>query len=196
VVLTPRRWRQVARGACWPDRVRHVTSPRGDGGKRARSPGRARRTPLKPLRREGRMIRLYLWFCRVLFVARGPWVRAGTRPSLRPLFVGRELLDQLGRIARRERERVFGLPSLRGGLATKQSRGRMRYLSLAPGLLRFARNDDEGLPMTLPLSIAPRASFARLAPTRGKGAHRVRGGSSMSPHHSITPRAEIILKHG
>jgi hypothetical protein len=21
------------------------------------------------------MIRLYLWFCRVLFVARGPWVR-------------------------------------------------------------------------------------------------------------------------
>jgi hypothetical protein len=32
------------------------------------------------------MIRLYLWFCRVLFVARGPWVRAGTRSSLRPLF--------------------------------------------------------------------------------------------------------------
>src|SRR6266851_6605816 len=30
---------------------------------------------VKPLRREGRMIRLYLWFCRVLFVARGPWVR-------------------------------------------------------------------------------------------------------------------------
>jgi hypothetical protein len=28
----------------------------GDGGKKARSPGRARRTPLKPLRREGRMI--------------------------------------------------------------------------------------------------------------------------------------------
>jgi hypothetical protein len=67
VVLTPRRWRQVARGACRPDRVRQATSPRGDGGKRARSPRRARRTPLKPPRREGRMIRLYLWFCRVHF---------------------------------------------------------------------------------------------------------------------------------
>src|SRR5712671_1442299 len=35
------------------------------------------------------MIRLYLWFCRVFFVARGPWVRAGTRPSLRPLLISR-----------------------------------------------------------------------------------------------------------
>jgi hypothetical protein len=32
-----------------------------DGGKRARSPGRARNTPLKPLCREGRMIRHHLW---------------------------------------------------------------------------------------------------------------------------------------
>jgi hypothetical protein len=32
-----------------------------DGGKRARSPGRARYKPLKPLRREGRMIRHHLW---------------------------------------------------------------------------------------------------------------------------------------
>ena len=32
-----------------------------DGGKRARSPGRARNKPLKPLRREGRMIRHHLW---------------------------------------------------------------------------------------------------------------------------------------
>jgi len=38
----------------------------GDGGKRARSPGRARNKLLKPLRREGRMIRHHLWFCRVL----------------------------------------------------------------------------------------------------------------------------------
>ena len=44
VVLTPRRWRQVSRDI-----------PRGDGGKRARSPGRARRKPLKPLRGECRM---------------------------------------------------------------------------------------------------------------------------------------------
>ena len=49
---------------------------RDDGGKKARSPGRARRTPLKPLRGECRMIRLNL--CGsfpMLFYARGPWVR-------------------------------------------------------------------------------------------------------------------------
>ena len=39
VVLTPRRWRQASR-----------KYPRGDGDKKARSPGRARRKPLKPLR--------------------------------------------------------------------------------------------------------------------------------------------------
>jgi len=50
--------------------------PRNDGGKRARSPRRARRKPLKPLRREGRLIRLDLWLLpRAFFVARGPWVR-------------------------------------------------------------------------------------------------------------------------
>jgi hypothetical protein len=45
VVLTPRRWRQVGDDA----------SPHADdGGNKARSPGRARRKPLKPSRREGR----------------------------------------------------------------------------------------------------------------------------------------------
>jgi hypothetical protein len=41
VVLTPRRWRQVG-----DDASHHAD----DGGKKARSPGRARRKPLKPLR--------------------------------------------------------------------------------------------------------------------------------------------------
>jgi hypothetical protein len=50
VVLTPRRWSQAG----------GVISA-GDGGKRARSPGRARRKPLKPLRGESRLIWLYLW---------------------------------------------------------------------------------------------------------------------------------------
>jgi hypothetical protein len=50
VVLTPRRWRQVARKC-----------PRGDGDNKARSPGRSRRKPLKPSRREGRMFPAYLW---------------------------------------------------------------------------------------------------------------------------------------
>jgi hypothetical protein len=41
VVLTPRRWRQVG-----DDASHHAD----DGGNKARSPGRARRKPLKPLR--------------------------------------------------------------------------------------------------------------------------------------------------
>jgi hypothetical protein len=44
VVLTPRRRRQVDGG-----------NSVGDGDKQARSPGRARRKPLKPSRREGRV---------------------------------------------------------------------------------------------------------------------------------------------
>ena len=49
VVLAPRRWRQATPYRC------------NDGGKRARSPGRARRKPLKPLRREGWAIPANLW---------------------------------------------------------------------------------------------------------------------------------------
>jgi hypothetical protein len=47
VVLTPRRWRQVG------DDASHYTD---DGDKKARSPERARRKPLKPLRGECRVI--------------------------------------------------------------------------------------------------------------------------------------------
>ena len=49
VVLTPRRWRQV-RGVKSAQPGLDKTYPLGDGGKSARSPGRARRKPLKPLR--------------------------------------------------------------------------------------------------------------------------------------------------
>src|SRR5882724_5293709 len=49
VVLTPRCWRQV-RGVKSAQPGLDKTYPLGDGGKQARSPGRARRKPLKPLR--------------------------------------------------------------------------------------------------------------------------------------------------
>src|SRR6202158_6051043 len=49
VVLTPRRWRQV-RGVKSAQPGLDKTISVGDGGKRARSPRRARRKPLKPLR--------------------------------------------------------------------------------------------------------------------------------------------------
>src|SRR6516164_6495080 len=48
------------------------------------------------------MIRLYLWFCRVLFSARGPWVHAGTRPSLRPLDAMRAVRSKNSDATRRE----------------------------------------------------------------------------------------------
>src|SRR3981189_913318 len=50
VVLTPRCWRQVRGGLVCPTGLGQSLNPLGDGGKRARSPGRARRKPLKPLR--------------------------------------------------------------------------------------------------------------------------------------------------
>src|SRR5229473_109209 len=49
VVLTPRRWCQV-RGVASALPGLDKTISASDGGKRARSPGRARRKPLKPLR--------------------------------------------------------------------------------------------------------------------------------------------------
>jgi hypothetical protein len=45
VVLTPRRWRQVLRKASRPYRARTSHISADDGGKRARSPGRARHKP-------------------------------------------------------------------------------------------------------------------------------------------------------
>jgi hypothetical protein len=50
VVLTPRRWRQVLRRRVRLNRAGQNLNPRGDGGKTARSPGRSRSKPLKPLR--------------------------------------------------------------------------------------------------------------------------------------------------
>src|SRR5260221_1947977 len=39
-----------AEASRWPNRAGLAANPQGDGGKRARSPGRARSKPLKPLR--------------------------------------------------------------------------------------------------------------------------------------------------
>jgi hypothetical protein len=53
VVLMPRRWRQI---------LEKLTLLRDDGDNKARSPGRSRRKPLKPLRREGRVQPANLWW--------------------------------------------------------------------------------------------------------------------------------------
>jgi hypothetical protein len=96
VVLTPRRWRQVG------DDASHHT---GDGGKKARSPGRARSKPLKPLRGESRIVSVNLWrLTRVLFIlhARLRVHRASGFPCA--LCSRRDMLPtQLGRNAQRDR---------------------------------------------------------------------------------------------
>jgi hypothetical protein len=102
VVLTPRRWRQASQKYL-----------RGDGDKKARSPGRARRKPLKPLRREGRVFR---WTCGdalacFLHFARGAAGAAGTRLSLRPLISADG--SRTTRALRAVRSRIRILPSLR-----------------------------------------------------------------------------------
>jgi hypothetical protein len=64
---------------------------RDDGGKRARSPRRARSSPLKPSRRECRLIAAYLWLLtRVLStLAHAAAGATRTRHSLRPLISSR-----------------------------------------------------------------------------------------------------------
>src|SRR5216683_1926804 len=93
-----------------PDRVWTSLQSADDGGKRNSSPGRARRKPLKPLRREGRMIPpTPVVSTPVLFVAQGAAGAVGTRPSLRPLFFGGRVHAQLGRIAPRERGHTLSI---------------------------------------------------------------------------------------
>jgi len=97
VVLTPRRSRQVG------DDALHRAD---DGGKKARSPGRARYKPLKPLRREGRTIPVNLWrlrSCALFYFAREAMGATGTRLSLRPLCLGERFMHDSGARAPRDR---------------------------------------------------------------------------------------------
>jgi hypothetical protein len=66
-----------------------------DGGKRARSPGRARSKPSNHRAGKAGCSRLSLWFLpRAFLFARGPRVSVDTRPSLRPLAIQRVMLLQ------------------------------------------------------------------------------------------------------
>ena len=91
MVLTPRRWRQVLRRQVAAQPGQACRYSRGDGGKRARSPGRARYKPLKPLRGESRLIPsepvVTTLVCFIYF-AREAAGATGTRLSLRPLSLG------------------------------------------------------------------------------------------------------------
>jgi hypothetical protein len=86
--------------------------PLDDGDKKARSPGRARRKPLKPLRAGMPGDSGVLVVTRVRSSTTSAHEAAGalgTRRSPRPLLGGR-FLARLGRIARRGREIASGVP--------------------------------------------------------------------------------------
>jgi hypothetical protein len=104
VVLTPRRWRQVQR-----------SYPLDDGGKRARSPGRARRKPLKPLRAgmPGDLGATCGDYTRVLsFCTRGCGCIERPAFPTPSVFLGRIVLAHLGRIRAAGMRRCI-FPSLR-----------------------------------------------------------------------------------
>ena len=104
MVPTPRRWRQVRGGQVGPTGRGQNLNPLDDGGKTARSPRRARRKPLKPLRAGMPGDSGVLVVTRVRSLptqsAREAAGAVGTRHSPRPLL-GRKINARLGRIASR-----------------------------------------------------------------------------------------------
>jgi hypothetical protein len=124
VVLTPRRWRQVG-GGNFAD----------DGGKKARSPGRARRKPLKPLRAgmpgcSGGLVvttRVLSTFAHEAAGASAPGIPHA-------LYWAKDLCTTRARRAAGMRRCIQ--PSLRGALATKQSS--FLFRGAKAGLLRGA----------------------------------------------------------
>ncbi|HEX9590578.1 MAG TPA: hypothetical protein VGA15_22895, partial [Bradyrhizobium sp.] len=80
-----------------------------DGGKQARSPGRARSKPLKPLRGECRAFSgvTVVTNARVYYTPRAAAGASGARHSLRPLIgEGGKFRAKLARVKRRDREAV------------------------------------------------------------------------------------------
>src|SRR5665213_316748 len=123
VVLTPRRWRQALQKYL-----------RGDGDKKARSPGRVRRKPLKPLRAgmpgdPGATVVTTL--VRSLHFAHEAAGATGTRHSPLPSW-RREVLAQLGRFAPREC----------GCVSEISAPSEARHARACPGYPRFGCGKD------------------------------------------------------
>src|SRR5216683_7142683 len=106
-----------------PDRVWTSLQSADDGGKRNSSPGRARRKPLKPLRREGRMIPpTPVVSTPVLFCCTGGRGCGGHPAFPAPSVFRRDKFDaNLGRIAPRDGARVCLSSSLRAKRSNPES---------------------------------------------------------------------------
>ena len=136
-----------SRMLCRPYRARTKRQSANDGGKRARSPGRARRKPLKPLRAGMPGDSGVLVVARVRSTtpsAHEAAGAAGTRHSPRPLR-GRKIHQSLGRIAPREsvcRTTSELHQNYINVIARSVSDEAIHsFFALRDGLLRFARND-------------------------------------------------------
>ena len=174
VVLTPRRWRQVL------EKQASCKFLGGDGGKQARSPGRARNKPLKPLRAgmpgdPGATV--VTNSCVYYFYTRG--CGCNGHPAFPTPFVGRIDDAQLGRMARRDAKLYVHV--IARSEATKQS----ILTSRLHGLLRFARNDDLKLAMTISRRLARWLFENRI----GKWSTRFRP-SSAAPADGSPPATE------
>jgi hypothetical protein len=105
--------------SCGPDAPTLASSsrsdPRNDGGKQARSPGRARRKPLKPLRAgmPGDPGATVVTNARAFYPPRAAAGASGTRHSPRPLFRGGVFLHNSG-ASRREIGEVCEATSVQG----------------------------------------------------------------------------------
>jgi hypothetical protein len=112
-----RCWCQIVGGVVIPTGTDITVNPAMTVTKRNSSPGRARRKPLKPLRRECRVSGepvvttvCYLHYAHGLRVQRAPGI------SLRPHFFGADVHASFGRNASRKRQAVswFAVPNKKG----------------------------------------------------------------------------------
>ena len=123
-------WPRTAK-SCGPDAPTLVSSRReatfaGDGGKKARSPGRARYKPLKPLRREGRDESggpvVTTLVCLFHFRTRG--CGCNGHPAFpAPSVSGRAVIHPLGRYSRCGKTEVCLLPRPVPGCHAPRRRG-------------------------------------------------------------------------
>ena len=112
----------------------------GDGGKRARSPGRARRKPLKPLRAgTSGDSGVLVYSCAFLPMqsAHEAAGATGTRRSPRPLFQGRNVSGKIPGVPRRKETR-------RSRLLTFQKNEAGSGYSLSEQNLEFPRRGSNG----------------------------------------------------
>jgi hypothetical protein len=160
VVLTPRRWRQALRRLVRLNRAGQSPNPRGDGGKRARSPRRARSKPLKPLRAgmpgDSGVTAVNTRVHLPLPCAHEAAGAQGTRHSPRPSWGRRRPCRGRARSLLRREPRPMG-----GILATTRAHRAARGRGMFEVDRRFGASAGRNLPLRRALSSRPGCSARR-----------------------------------